>query len=128
MAMQLLSPDTSELIEQVSSWLASKENWQWFDFGDGRQTMTPAMLKIMSMRDTHLLRVYTGDIDHRPIGLCGLSNDNHTFGTATLWAVSGDKSFRSRGYAGFAASKVLTLGFRDLGLHAINTWIVESNP
>src|SRR5258708_3355357 len=27
-----------------------------------------------------------------------------------------------------ASSKFMTLGFRDLGLHAINTWVVDHNP
>jgi RimJ/RimL family protein N-acetyltransferase len=42
--------------------------------------------------------------------------------------VAGEKSFRSRGYAGIAASKLLTLAFRDLGLHSVNTWVVDRNP
>ena len=126
--MQFLPLDTPELIERVAGWLAMKENWQWFDFGDGRQTMTPAMLKIMTMRETHFLRVYTGDDDRTPLGLAGFSNVNRAFGTATLWGVSGAKSFRYRGYANLAAPDFLTLGFRELNLHVINTWIVENNP
>jgi RimJ/RimL family protein N-acetyltransferase len=42
--------------------------------------------------------------------------------------VTGEKSFRNRGYATLAASKFLTLAFGELGLRAINTWIVEHNP
>jgi len=41
--------------------------------------------------------------------------------------VTGEKSFRNRGYSTFASSKFLTLAFRDLGLHAINTWAVDHN-
>src|SRR6185295_5088908 len=41
---------------------------------------------------------------------------------------SGEKSFRNRGYSTLASSKFLTLAFRELGLHAINTWAVEHNP
>ncbi|MGH8265033.1 MAG: GNAT family N-acetyltransferase, partial [Steroidobacterales bacterium] len=44
-----------------------------------------------------------------------------------LWGVAGDKSFRSRGNATFAASIFLTVAFRDLGLHAINTWVADGN-
>ncbi len=126
--MKLLPLDTPELIELVAAWLARKENYQWIDFGNGRQILTPALLKIMAQRDTHFLRAYTGDSDAIPIGLVGLNGVDRTFRTATFWGASGDKSFRSRGYSTFASSRLLTLGFRDLGLHAINTWAVDHNP
>jgi RimJ/RimL family protein N-acetyltransferase len=42
--------------------------------------------------------------------------------------VSGEKSFRNRGYSTIASSRFLTLAFQDLGLHVINTWAVEHNP
>src|SRR5947207_9418961 len=47
--------------------------------------------------------------------------------TGTFWIVAGDKSFRSRGWGRVAASRFLALAFRDLGLHTVNTWIVEHN-
>ena len=50
------------------------------------------------------------------------------FKSATLWGAQGDKVFRNRGLGTLAASKVLTLGFRDLGLETINTWVVDGNP
>jgi hypothetical protein len=43
--MKLLPPDTPEVFELVASWLARKENCQWLDFGNGRQSVTPALLK-----------------------------------------------------------------------------------
>jgi RimJ/RimL family protein N-acetyltransferase len=63
-----------------------------------------------------------------PLGIVGLDEINRNFRTARIWVVAGDKSFRGRGYATHAASKTLTLAFRDLGLQAVNTWIVEHNP
>jgi len=38
-----------------SSRLAQKQNYQWLDFGNGRQIVTPALLKIMAQRETHWL-------------------------------------------------------------------------
>ncbi len=93
--MKLYPLDTPELLELVAGWLARKENHQWLDFGNGRQIITPALLK--------------------------------TFKTAMFWGAVGEKSFRNRGYSTVAGSKFLTLGFRDLGLHAINTWAVGHN-
>lgn len=126
--MKLLPLDTSETIELAASWLAQKENYQWLDFGSGRQLVIPALLKVMVQRETHFLRLYTSDNDDIPIGILGLNNVDRTFKTATFWGVAGDKSFRNRGYSTFASSRFLTLAFRDLGLHMINTWVVEHNP
>ena len=125
--VRLLPLDSSDLLELVGSWLARKGNYQWLDFGNGRQVATPALLKIMVQRDAHFLRAYT-DGDGTPIGVVGLNSVERTFKTATFWGSSGEKSFRTRGYGSLAASKFLTLGFRDLGLHAIDTWVVDGNP
>ena len=126
--VKLLPLDTPELIELVASWLARKENYQWLDFGSGRQIVTAALLKVMAQRDTHFLRAYTGGDDDIPIGIAGLNSVDRVFKTGTLWGATGEKSFRSRGYATFAGSKFMTLAFRELGLHTINTWVVEHNP
>lgn len=126
--MKLLPLDAPEIIELAASWLAQKENYQWLDFGSGRQIVTPALLKIMAQRETHFLRAYTSDRSDVPIGILGLNSVDRTFKTATIWGVAGEKSFRSRGYSTIGTSKMLTLAFRDLGLHAINTWAVDCNP
>lgn len=120
--------DSPELIHLVAGWLARNENCQWLDFGDGRQALTPAWLKIMTQRKNTLLRVYTIDEPEIPIGVVGLEDINWSFRTARVWVVAGDKAFATRGYATRATSKMLTLAFRELGLHAINTWIVDGNP
>ena len=125
--VKLLPLERPDLLELVGRWLARKENYQWLDFGNGRQIATPALLKIMMQRDTHFLRAYT-DADGTPIGVVGLNSVERAFKTATFWGSSGEKSFRARGYGSLAASKFLTLGFRDLGLHAIDTWAVDGNP
>ena len=126
--MKLLPLDTPELLELVARWLALKENHQWLDFGNGRQVVTPTLLKIMAQRPTHFMRAYTSDQDETPIGICGLNSVDLNFKSATLWGAQGDKVFRNRGLGTLAAAKVLTLGFRDLGLETINTWVVDGNP
>lgn len=126
--MKLLPLDKPELLELVARWLVDKQNYQWLDFGNGRQIVTPGLLKIMTQRDTHFLRVFTSDGDDIPIGVVGLNNVDRFFKTATLWVVAGDKASRGRGYATRAVSKMLTLAFQELGLLAVNTWVVEHNP
>jgi len=124
--MQLQPIETSEMIERVAGWLTQKENLQWLHFGDGQKALTPAWLKMMTRSDKHALRVFTAD-DGTPIGVVALGDIDHTFRTATLWAVIGDKRYARSGYATRAISEMLRFGFRELALHAVNTWIVEHN-
>jgi hypothetical protein len=49
--VKLLPLDRPELLEVVAGWLARKENYQWLDFGNGRQIVTPALLKVMTLQD-----------------------------------------------------------------------------
>src|SRR6266852_8903908 len=117
--MNLLPLATPKILELVSGWLAQKQNYQWLDFGNGRQIVTPALLKIMAQRETHFLRAFTSDRADIPIGIVGLNGVDRTFKTAMFWGAVGEKSFRNRGYSTVASAKFLTLAFRDLGLHAI---------
>lgn len=116
-----------ELIRLVAGWLARKENYQWLDFGDGRQILTSEWLKIMAQRDTYVLRVYTCG-DGAPLGVVGLDEVNRHFKTARVWAVAGESALRRRGYATRAVSGMLTLAFRDLGLQTVTTWVLDTNP
>ena len=126
--MQLKPPDSPGLLDLTVEWLTRKENYQWLDFGDGRQRVTPEWLKIAMQRGTTVLRVFTSDADDRPIGIVALGDVNSNFKTANIWVVLGDKSFAGQGYATRATARMLTLGFTELGLRAIHTWIVEHNP
>ena len=126
--MKLLPLESPELIRLVADWMSRKENYQWLDFGNGRQVLTPEWLKISTQRDTEVLRVFTLDDDGTPLGVVGLASVDRSFGTARIWVVAGNKSFGARGNATRASSKLLTYAFRDLGLRAVNTWIVEHNP
>lgn len=124
--------DSPALIDLAAGWLAQKENYQWLNFGGGRQIVTPALLKVMAQRDSHCMRVYThgndGDDDAPPIGIVALNDVDRVAGTATLWVVAGDKSFNRRGYAIYATYKLLGLAFDELGLQAVNTWVADGNP
>jgi RimJ/RimL family protein N-acetyltransferase len=126
--MKLLPLDRPELIELAAYWLGQKENYQWLDFGNGRQIITPALLRIMSQRDTHEIRIYTASRDDTPIGIVALHNVDRAFRTATLWGAAGDKSLRYWGSGTIAGSMMLTHAFRDLHLNTVNTWVVECNP
>lgn len=123
--MKLLPLNNAELIELVAQWLGKEDNCRWLDFGHGVQQITAVTLKVMSQQDFHLLRAYTADADDLPIGVVGLSNVDRKFKTASLWAVLGNK--RYGGWTTPACARVLTTGFTELGLEAVNAWTVETN-
>jgi len=118
----------AEDFELAAAWLQRKENYQWLDFGSCPQGVTPTLLRIMVQRQTNFIQMYTSDAGDTPMGIVALYNIDRNMRSGTFWAVAGDKSFRGRGYAHTAASRLLTLAFRDLGLHVVNTWIVDRNP
>lgn len=126
--MQLKPLNSPEELRLVAEWLAQKENYQWLDFGDGRQSVSPEWLKIAIHRGTYVIRLFTPDHDDRPIGVVALSSINPYFKTANFWVVLGDKSYARKGYASRATSAMLTVGFTELGLQSIHTWVVEHNP
>ena len=126
--MQLLPLDSPERIRLAASWLTQRENYQWLDFGDGRQLVSAEWLKVAMQRGSYVLRIFTADDDETPIGVVGLSNINPHFNTASIWVVLGEKRHSGRGYATRATCAMLTLGFGQLGIGAIHTWIVEHNP
>lgn len=123
--MKLLPLDKPELIELAAGWLGKHENYKWLDFGNGVQQVTPVTLRIMTQRDIHVFRVYTADDGDLPIGVMALTNVDRKFKTASLWVVLGQK--RYGGCTIPALSKLLTFGFTELGLQAVNAWTVETN-
>ena len=125
--MQLKPLDTPERLRTAVGWLSEKENYQWLDFGDGRQLVSPEWLKIAMQRGNLLLRIFTSDEEDLPIGLVGLANVNRHFKTANFLIVLGDRTFARKGYATRAGLEMFSIGFRDLGLHSIHTWVVDGN-
>jgi len=123
--MKLLPLASAELIELAADWLGNPENYKWLDFGNGVQRVTAVTLKIMSQRDIHVFRAFTADDGELPIGVVGLTNVDRNFKTGSLWAVLGNK--RYGGSTTEACAKMLTLGFTELGLQAINAWTLETN-
>ncbi len=122
-----LKPLDVDALDLVAGWLADRANYEWLDFGHGAQRLTPVSLRLMSQRDIHLLRLFTPDSHGEPIGVVALSDIAKPFKTATLWYVLGNKSYAGKGYTTLAVSKLLTLGFNDLQLHAVNAWVVDHN-
>lgn len=126
--MELKPLDDPRLIETIAEWMSRKENYQWLDYGNGRQVLSAASLRMMAQRDIHLLRAFTADDGDEAIGVTGLSNIDRTFKTALAsLCVLGDKRYAGQGYGTRALSRIVGLGFRVLGLETIQVWVVEHN-
>lgn len=127
MELKLLRIDTPQRLELAARWFADESNYRWFDFGGGRQLVTLPALQMMLQRPTNFIRLHT-DETGRPIGIAALTDMNQRLRTATFWGITGEKSFRSRGYATLSGSVLLSHAFGELGLNAVNTWLVDTNP
>lgn len=125
-SVSLRPADSPELLRLVAGWLNDPENAKWLDVG-GRQRVGAEWLKIAVQRGTLALRVFEAD-DGTPIGVAALGDIDPHSRTAKYWVVLGDKRYAGRGYASRATSRMLTVGFHELGLRSIHTWIVEHNP
>lgn len=124
--MRLISVETAH-IPMMAEWMSRKENYQWLDFGAGRQKLDEVAIRVMTQRDLHVFRLYTADGEDRPVGAVGLSDVNRGFGTATAWCVLGEKEYARQGLTVRAVSAILDVGFQELGLDAINAWTLECN-
>jgi RimJ/RimL family protein N-acetyltransferase len=120
-----LEPLEDGHVELVAGWLAAPQNARWLRFGAGVERLSPASLKMMAQRDLHVLRLFS--VADRPIGVVALSDVDRQFGTATLWYVLGDLEHRGRGHTSRAVSRLLSIGFSELGLVSVNAWVVEDN-
>src|SRR2546425_10672289 len=92
--MKLLSLDSPELITLAGGWLSAPENAKWLAFGNGVPRVTPVMLKIMTQRGIHWLRVYTAGGGGAPAGVAGLSNICRDFQTGSVWGGLGGTQYR----------------------------------
>lgn len=125
--MNLLALNSSH-IPLVAEWLQRKENYQWLDFGGGRQILDAMALKIMTQRPSNLIRLYTGDEDEAsPIGVLGFGNIAENFKTAEIWYVLGERLNGRQGYSTRAVSALLGIGFERLGLECVFAWAADIN-
>jgi RimJ/RimL family protein N-acetyltransferase len=122
-----LVPLDDVTIPMVASWLGRKENYQWLDFGNGKQSLDAVILRLMIHRPVHHLRLFAAGNPATPIGIVAFSQIDPNFGVAQLWYVLGDRTYAGRGYTSAAVSAMLDYGFRVLHLESVNAWAVASN-
>lgn len=124
--MRLLPLADPLLLERAAAWLADPCNARWLQVGDGTRPITPTALKVMTLRPVHLIRAFTDDED-RPIGVVALGDIHPLFGTASAWIVLGEKALAGRHYGRRAMAQCIRVGFDELALRAVHTWVVDVN-
>jgi len=125
--MELVPLDYEALIRIAARWLAQPESRRWLDLSGDPQRIGVDRLRAMVQDESHIIRAFTSDDDHLPIGLVALSGVNPDFRSAVLWAVLGEHKYAGQGYLLRASSAMLTLGFTEYGLECINAWSLEGN-
>jgi RimJ/RimL family protein N-acetyltransferase len=111
----------------VARWLGDPERAKWLSFGPGVDMISPLALKVMLRREQHLLRLFDAAPDGPAIGVVALSDIDLRFRIAMLWYALGDGAHRGRGCTSRAVGMLLTMGFAELGLEAVNAWAVDGN-
>lgn len=122
-----LRPIHEDDLDRVTRWLSLKENGQWLDFGGSGTAVSPAMLKFMSNRPTHDLQLVELPGQDDPIGLVAYGDINLQNRTANLWYVLGEKQYGGRNLMTRAVSLMLSRGFGELNLEAVQAWAVRGN-
>ena len=124
--MKLLPLADEAALDLACGWLADAGNRQWLQFGDSTRPIPAASLKVMTQRPAHCMRLFTSETG-TPIGIVALGDIHPVFRTATIWIVLGDKRLAGQHYGRRAMGRCLRLGFGELGLRSVTTWVVDSN-
>lgn len=119
-------PFTTESAEVAGRWLEDHHNYKWLDFGGGRQLISARALYYMSQSKDNFIRSMV-DANGRQIGVIGLQHVGSRFKNAMLWGVRPRLRPPARTHAWVEIKEFLSLGFKELDLHSIYAWAVESN-
>lgn len=116
-----------EDLSQVLGWMEDPAVHGWFDFGQGRQQLSPVALNVMARSPQYCMRVFGERSTDAPMGLVVLSDVLHPFGSASFWVVRNRHCPAYPGITAEATRALLDEGFSRLARSSINAWVVESN-
>ncbi|WP_408583552.1 GNAT family N-acetyltransferase [Paraburkholderia tropica] len=122
----LREPDGND-VNDIVAWLADQGINQWFDFGQGRQTVPALAAQFMIQSGRHHLRVF-GPAGHTPAsGLVAVSDLTHAFGTGSFWVLRDRRRPACRDMTLLASTAILREAFEPGGMHCITAWAVDCN-
>lgn len=122
----LREPDGND-VNDIATWLTEPRINQWFDFGQGRQTLPVLAVRIMMQSGRHRLRVF-GPAGHEvPSGLVAVSDLTHAFGTASFWVLRDSRRAACRDMTFLSSIELLRETFETDRVHCIAAWAVDCN-
>ncbi|MFL6643392.1 N-acetyltransferase [Paraburkholderia fungorum] len=122
----LREPDSDD-VNDIAAWLADQHINQWFDFGQGRQTLSVPAVRFMIQGGRHRIRMF-GPAGHEAAsGLVAASDLAHAFGTGSFWVLRDSRRPACRDMTFTASTRLLREAFEADRLHCITAWAVECN-
>ncbi|MDN8068937.1 MULTISPECIES: GNAT family N-acetyltransferase [Burkholderia cepacia complex] len=122
----LREPDGND-VNDIAAWLADPGINQWFDFGQGRQTLPVLAVQLMMQGDRHRLRVFGATGNPLASGLVAVSDLTHAFGTGSFWVLRDSRRPACRDMTLLASTAILREAFDTGGMHCVTAWAVECN-
>lgn len=114
-------------VNDIAAWLAEPDINQWFDFGQGRQTLSVLAVQFMMQSGRHRLRVFGPIGNNDASGLVAISDLAHAFGTASFWVLRDRRRPASRDMTFVASTRLLREAFESERLHCVTAWAVDCN-
>ena len=111
----------------AAAWMQKKKNYKWFDFGNGRQSLSYRTLAVMVKGKSNYIRMYYDSVTDTPIGIIGITGISSVFRTGMLWAIRGNFCKGPANVTKLAASLMILNAFKIYELNSITAWAVEGN-
>ena len=122
----LREPESND-VNDIAAWLAEPDINQWFDFGQGRQTLPVLAVQLMIQSGRHRLRVFGCAGEEAASGLVAVSDLAHAFGTGSFWVLRDSRRPACRNMTFVASTTLLREAFATDRLHCITAWAVDCN-
>jgi UDP-4-amino-4,6-dideoxy-N-acetyl-beta-L-altrosamine N-acetyltransferase len=112
--------------EDVLRW-RSRPEAQAELFGDHVPTMQEHLAWLKNHGESRKEFIIVALPDRKGIGTIGLSQIDRRNGTAEYGILIGEPEYEGRGYAHAASAGILSIAFRDLGLHRVHLRVFPEN-
>lgn len=122
----LREPDGND-VNDIAAWFADPGMNQWFDFGQGRQTLPVLAVQVMMQGGRHRLRTFGATGHTLASGLVAVSDLTHAFGTGSFWILRDSRRPACRDMTLLASMAILHEAFETGRLRCITAWAVDCN-
>ncbi|WP_118181145.1 GNAT family N-acetyltransferase [Paraburkholderia phosphatilytica] len=122
----LREPAGDDLVA-IEAWFANPAANQWFDFGQGRQSLPMHALRAMLLGGRHYLRVFGEAPRAEACGLVAVNDVTHPFASGSFWVLRDPLCHARPGITCDASVCILREVFKQYGLRSVSAWAVECN-